>query len=593
LVEVIETELLVIGSEGAGASAAIEAARHGVEPTIVTKGRIGHCGATVTIDGDLDVDSRSLHDQFHLKGADPRDSKAKFFEDMVRGGKFLNNQRIVETHVEDAPKALQALIDWGAPYPELNRVMHASGHTYARGAWCPGPKITPAYVNEVRKQNVKVVEDTMVTDLLTNEGRVVGAVGLDLLTGAFRIFRSKAVVIATGGGMRIYPYTTAPEELSGDGFAMAYRAGAELINMEFPMFLPGVFVWPPGLTSVDIPFILSTAGEFQGWMLNRNGERFMSRWAPKTMEWTTRDICSVAMMTEILEGRGSPHGGIYVSFSHLPKNLVDHLFDWMDPEIAWKYGGFDVEKYVSKEGLRENALEAAPACHYWNGGIRITVNSETNVPGLFAGGEVQGGTMGANRLSGNAATECIVWGLRAGRFAAEYSSKAKKLDYRESQVKELQAKLRKPLEDEGKGISPVPIRLELQKLAWEKVGVLRTTEGLQQAISEIERIKKETVPKLSVSAGNSSTTYNKEWIHAIELPNMLLVLEMVARGALMREESRGACYRREYPETDYPNWTKETVIAKVRDQMTFRTEPVTITKLPPPTKKLPYGATSE
>ena len=583
---IIETDVLIVGSEGAGSTAAIEAAKQGVKVTIATKGRLGKCGATVTGDADLNVDSKSLSELFPwLSGTDPRDSKEKFFEDIVKGGKYLNNQKLVEIHVKEAPERLKDLVDWGV---KIEWVMHSSGHTYPRGVFIPGTRLMPVLKKKVKESGVEVIEDTMITDLLTKGKRVIGAVGINLKTGEFLLFKAKAVVLATGGCMRIYPFTTAPEELTGDGVAMAYRAGAELIDMEFPMFLPGCFVWPPALQGVDVPFVLSTAGRYgPGWLLNRYGERFMAKWAPETMEHSTRDICSVAMMTEILEGRGSKRGGVYVSLKHLPDNLIDFIHEWQAPEMLWRYGGFNLDDFIPRDTLKKEALEAAPACHFMNGGIRINERCETNLQGLYAAGETTGGVHGGNRLSGNAFTEMIVWGTRAGRFAANYAKKVKAFpEVDEEQLKSLRNRVFLPLE-RNEGIDPIELKNKVQKLAWEKVGVIRNGPTLEEAIKEIERMKKEELPKLYTKS--KDRIYNREWIEAIQLENMLQVLEIIARAALMRKESRAAHYRKDYPYTDYKNWTKNIVVSQVAGKMRLTLKPVVITKLKPPKKKVPYG----
>jgi succinate dehydrogenase/fumarate reductase flavoprotein subunit len=584
--ERVETDVLIIGSEGAGATAAIEASKkEGLRVTIATKGRMGKCGATVTGDADFDVDSRSLHELFPwLEGTDPRDSQEIFFQDIVKGGKYLNNQRMVEIHVKEAPERLRDLVDWGV---KIEWVMHSSGHSYPRGVFIPGTRLVPVFKKKVKEGGVEVIEDTMITDLLINDGKVAGAVGLNIRNGNFIVFSAKAVVIATGGCQRIYPITTAPEELTGDGLAMAYRAGVELADMEFPMFLPGGFVWPPALLGVDVPFILSTAGRYgPGHLLNRYGERFLEKWAPKTMEHSTRDICSVAMMTEILEGRGSKHGGVYVSLKHLPDNLIDFIHEWQAPEVLWRYGGFDLDEFIPRDSLKREALEAAPASHFFNGGIRINERCETNIAGLFAAGEVTAGIHGGNRLSGNAFTEMVVWGTRAGRFAAEFAKRAERQKIDEAQVEKLQSNIIQPL-DRQEGKRPIELKKKIQELAWKKVGVIRDGPTLNEAIHEIRAIKEKELKELYTQS--KDTAWNREWVEALQVENMLQCLEIIATAALAREESRAAHYRKDFPNTDYANWTKNIVVKLVNGKMQLRTEPVVVTKLKPPSKVVPYG----
>lgn len=586
--KIIATDVLIVGSGGAGSTAAIAAAKSGLKVTIATKGRIGKCGATVTGDADLDVDSRSLKERFsQLRGSTTLDSKEKFFEDVVRGGKFLNDQELVKIHCEEAPDRLQDLIDWGV---KLDEIVHASGHTYPRGVFIPGTKLMPVLKRKVIKSGAKIFEYVMITDILTNQGRVVGAIGVDMRVGQILVFKAKAMILATGGAMRVYPFITAPEELTGDGMAMAYRAGAELCNMEFPMFLPGCFIYPKALLGVDVPFLLSTGGSIFGHLLNKQGERFMAKWAPETMEHTTRDIASVAIMSEILSGNGSPRGGVYVSLKHLPNNLIDYIFEWRGPlrnmGFPWSYGGFDLSDFLPKEYIYNNALEAAPAAHFTNGGIRINSKCETNVPGLYAAGETTSGVHGGNRLSGNAFTEMIVWGTRSGRFAAKYAAKAPKPEIDLAQVKRYKVKIMRPLEAKTGG-NAIEIRNRLRKLAWEKVGVVRDAPTLEDAIVEIQKILNEEVHKLATKAKNRR--FNREWIEALQIDNMALVLLLTAKAALMRTESRAAHYRRDYPMTDYDNWTKNIIIKKVDCKPELTVVPAKITTLKPHKGKVKYG----
>jgi len=581
---VIETDVLIVGSEGAGSPASLEAIKRGVKVTMVTKGsHIGRSGATVTGDADLDVDSKSLHDRFGLAEADRRDSKDIFFEDMLKGGKYLNNQKLVEIHVEEAPDRLEDLLSWGV---KIDGLIQASGHSYPRGVVIPGTKLMPHLRRVVLGTNVELVCYTMVTDLLTNKDRVVGAVGINGATGEFIVFKAKAVILCTGGAMRMYPYTTAPEELTGDGMVMAYRAGAELVDMEFPMFLPGAFPWPPAVAGVDIPFQLSTGGYIAGWMLNKYGDRFMRHWDPVRYEWSTRDILSVAMMTEILAGRGSPHGGVYVSLKHLPDDLIENLEKWVPPEFYMFYGGFKMKQYLPD--LRRESIESVPASHFFNGGIRINERCETSLNGLFAAGETTGGVHGANRLSGNAFTEMVVWGHRSGRFAGEYAKGSGEVSIDMDQVEKLRKRIFDPLERKG-GLSQANLRKKLQQVAWEKAGVIRDGESLEKALSEFLKMREEELPEVGVRA--KERIFNREWIQVIELENMLSMMEMVCRTSLNRKESRGALYRRDYPDTDNINWLKNQIVIQKEGKMEIQNEPVVVTKIEPPKKILKYGRT--
>jgi len=444
----------------------------------------------------------------------------------------------------------------------------------------------PRLRKAVSSTEVELVTHTMVTDLLTSGDQVVGATAINAATGEFTAFKAGAVILCTGGAMRMYPYTTAPEELTGDGTAMAYRVGVELIDMEFPMFLPGSFPWPPALKGVDVPFILSTEGLVRGHMLNKKGDRFMRFWDPVNMEWTTRDIASVAMMNEVLSGRGSEHGGVYVSLKHLPDNLIDYLEEWLPPEFYLFYGGFKMKDYLPD--LKKEAIESVPASHFFNGGVRINEECATNIAGLFAAGEVTGGVHGTNRLSGNAFTEMILWGHRSGRFAAEYAKGTEKISIDPDQIEERRFETFAPLECDG-GLRQADVRRNLQQVAWEKAGVIRDKKALEEALTEFVRIRENDLPQVSVK--NKDRIYNREWIQTLELKSMLNIMEMVCRTSLNRTESRGSLYRRDYPETDNINWLKNQLVKKTNKVMKIWSEPVVVTKLDPPKKIMKYGQT--
>jgi len=574
--EYIDTDILIVGSECAGARAAIEAREHGLNVAVVTKGKISKSGATLTAAADIDVDSRSALLLFNQRG-DERDSPEIFFEDVVKEGKYLNNQELVEIMVREAPLRVKEMVEWGM---RISNLIKAPGHRYPRGLWTSGVEIMHVLKSKLKKSGAELYEYTMITDLIREGGRVCGAVGVNRVDGTFRVFRAKAVVLATGGAMRIWPLTTAPEELTGDGYAMAYRAGAELVDMEFPMFMPACVLYPPLAKGSQFPYIM--AAYFGGWMLNKSGERFISKWDPERMERSTRDIIAVAVMTEILEGRGSPRGGVYVSFKHLPENLLEDATLWHPVIKNWKFDGFNIKEIF--DPTRE-AIEAAPATHYWNGGIRINTKCETSVTGLYAAGECAGGFMGANRLSGAALTQALVTGARAGKYASQFAMGTSLPTINETTIKELREKVYKPIEAK-EGISPIHLRKELQKIAATYVGPVRDETGLKSALRELGEIKS-MLPRVSTKC--KDTEFNMEWCEALQLENMAEVLEMVVQGSLAREESRGAMYRRDFPNTDNDLWLKNIIVFQDQGQMQIKKVPVVITRISPPrgVKKYP------
>ncbi|MGI9861478.1 FAD-binding protein [Moorella naiadis] len=577
--EIIICDVLIVGSEGAGARAALQAAKKGLRVVVACKGVVGKSGATLTADADIDVDSKSCVEKFGLPG-DLRDNPDKFAEDMIREAEFINNQYLVKIHCEEAPDRVREVVDMGA---RVDKLTHAPGHSYPRGIWIPGTEFARVGSAEMRKRdNIRLLQYIMITDFLTQDGRVVGACGLNIASGQFYAFKAKAVIICAGGAMRVYPHTTAPEDLTGDCLAAAYRVGAELIDMEFPMFLPYTLIKPDSLDGVDFTYLLSAYLETHA--LNRIGERYMKRWDPERMEHSTRDVNSIAAMVEVLEGRGSPNNGTYLSLRHLPKNILDYSAEWFPENISnWRYGGFNMKKFLPD--LSQEAMETAPAAHFWNGGIKINERCETNIPGLYAAGEGTGSIMGANRISGNALTMTQVWGYRAGTYAAEYVAGVGEGKIDMDQVAAIKQRLFASLEAK-KGEDVVKLRKELQDIAWMNVGVVRDQEGLEKGLKRIA-VLREKLPTVCVTT--KARAYNKEWIEAIQLENLSVVLEMVARSSLSRQESRGALYRRDFPKTDNVNWLKNVVIYKNEHGMAQRIEDVDLAYIQPKRVIRDYG----
>jgi succinate dehydrogenase/fumarate reductase flavoprotein subunit len=539
----MKTDVLIIGSEGAGSRAAIEAARHGVQVCMLTKGKFGMSGSTIVAGADVDVDSRNAKHLLNLPG-DERDSPEAFFEDILTEGKDINNQKLVKLHVEQAPLRLKEMANWGM---KITGLIHAPGHRYPRGVYTSGVEIMRVLKAQVKNLPIKIMEFMLVLDLLLKEGRVAGAVVLNLLSGKIFVISAKAIILATGGGMTIYSVYTSPQDLTGDGQAMAWRAGADLVDMEMIQFLPCTFVSPPIWRGFGFPFALGPMGGLDSWLLNKYGNRFMKDWDPERMERTTRDRLSIAIMNEILEGRGSSSNGVYLSFAHLPYNLIDFLKEWYaKPTLTsdWNYKGFNF-KLLIEDIKKGYAIEVAPACHFFMGGIRINEKCETSVSGLFAAGEVAGGLHGANRLQGNACTQILVQGALAGKWASRFAAKRHRRDpLNKRLLEEVARQAFAPLERQH-GISPYEVKNHIQKLAWENVGVIRTGANLKSTIQEIERIKKEKI--LALSCFTKEAQYNPEWIQSIQLQNQITLLEIIAKSALLREESRGAHFRRDFP----------------------------------------------
>jgi succinate dehydrogenase/fumarate reductase flavoprotein subunit len=437
---------------------------------------------------------------------------------------------------------------------------------------------------------LSVLQNTVVLDLVAEDDVVRGALALDMEAGRFVFICAKAVILATGGGMSAFKHSTAPVELTGDGTAMAARAGLPLVDMEFPMFFPGLFAWPPALKKVEVPYHLSAGGIIHGHMYNKRGERFMEKWDPEHIEHATRDIVSVGIYNEILAGNTGKHGGVYVSLKHLPDDLIDDIIEW-DPVGSLKRYGFgkayfDMPKYLPD--LKRQSLEAVPASHFFNGGVVIDEDCRTGMAGVFAAGEVTGGVHGGNRLSGAAFSDFMVFGLIAGENAAAFAMDADGAPVHMDAVEKACRPYRAIL-DRPKGVSPFAVKSALQALAWEKLGVIRTQERIKDAIDEIRTHKAEMDAEMGVTSG--SLLMNRELLAAIEARNIAQNMELIAVAALQRPESRAAHYLAENPMTDYRSWTKNIKLRIVEGEVTTTIEPIVGGILDPPNAVVPYGHT--
>jgi fumarate reductase (CoM/CoB) subunit A len=564
--EIIDAEVLVVGSEGAGARAAIEANEQNSEVVMVTKGLFGKSG--VTLMGFFACNAAFGYEN-------PCDNPDIHFLDTIRAGEFINNQRIVETLSKEAPKRVLDLVEYGAKFETTDGRLKQGwqpGSTYPRAIFHDhntGMQIRNALVGEVRRRKIEVMEDLMITRLLTSGNSVVGAIGLDIKTGDQIVFRAKSTVLATGGAAAIYPYRSGSVDVVGDGMSMAYRAGAELIDMEFVQFIPFGLIWPPGCVGVTIP----TPPLFLKWKLyNILGERFMKKYDPERMESSTRDILSRASYLEILEGRGGPHGGVYLDASYLPENVItDYISKYMSPPSTVG------EKRLLESGvnLKKEAYEVIPLPHYSIGGVKINENCETSLVGLYAAGEVTGGTDGANRIAGNALAMTQVQGMRAGFNA---SRRAKKLDSPKidmEKVRTEEERIHFFLKSKRNSIRPIMVRKQLQDIAWKNAGVVRDCNLLTEGLKRIQRIKEKELPMLQVSEIRS---FNLELREAIEIFGILDVLEAIIRSGYMRCETRGSHCRRDFPKRDDTHWLKNIVIRIKNNQMALTSKPPVVTR---------------
>jgi succinate dehydrogenase / fumarate reductase flavoprotein subunit len=567
-------DVLVIGAGGAGIRAAIEAKAAGATVGLVCKSLFGKAH-TVMAEGGVAA---------ALGHVDPEDKWQTHFRDTMVGGKLLNNPRMAELHAKESPDRVRELEAWGAVFDRTRdgRILQRpfGGHSHPRLAHVgdrTGLEMIRTLQDRAVALGIDVFMECTITRLITAGGGqggagagngVVGAFGYWRTTGAPVLFPAKAVVLATGGIGKAYTVTSNSWEYSGDGHALAYSVGAELIDMEFVQFHPTGMVWPPGVRGLLVTEAVRGEG---GILRNKDGKRFMwdylpedrrgeyaatdeeaAKWvtaqsqgrvtdARRPPELSTRDNVSRAIYTEVREGRGSPHGGVYLDISYLPAEHVRRKLPSM----------YDQFKELADVDITKGPMEVGPTTHYVMGGVRVDAETgASTVPGLFAAGEVAGGMHGANRLGGNSLSDLLVFGARTGAGAAAYAADVDVQPYLDPvQVRDAGRELAAPLE-RGSGEDPYRIQADLQDVMQRLVGIFRLERDLQDAIAELAKLKARW-PAVAVRGGR---TFNPGWNLVFELRNLLVVSEAITRSALQRTESRGAHSRIDHPETDQPGW---------------------------------------
>ena len=564
--KVIEKDVLVIGTEAAGGMAAI-AASESADVLMVTKGVMGKSGVTIM--------AVATYSAPLAEG----DSPEATLRDMVIGGRFLNDQHLADIFSREAAETVKELERYGVRWAkEGERYLGLAmpGHTYVRGCYTQpigttGRQITRAVVKEAKRRNIQLLDDTFVTDILVKDGRAVGAAAIDLRRGEFLVIKAKCTILATGGGMEVYRGNCGAREATGDGYSMAYRLGLSLRDMEFVQYYPTVMIWPKRLFGQQT--VTRLRYELNAQLLNFYGERFMARYSPVHMEKSTRDIVARAIQMEVNEGRGTEHGGAYMDVSYLPRKVIDAAIARLYP--GYDFGGVN----MLEEGIdiREEPFEVAPGAHFFMGGIVADEWGEVGLPGLLACGEVVGGVHGANRLGGNALPEMSVFGRRAGMRAAEIARKEKILqDPAPAQVREIRDRRYAIFSREG-GMRPRDVREEIQQVMWDNLLALRDEGTIQTALRRFEVIRSEKIPRLSLSG--RTRNYNLEWLEALEAEVMLDVAEMIGRAALVRQESRGAHFRFDFPAEDNGQWLVNLILRQEEGRMRIERRPVRLTKV--------------
>jgi succinate dehydrogenase/fumarate reductase flavoprotein subunit len=571
--QVLETDVLVVGGGGAGFRAAIGAREKGVGVTLLSKGPLARCGASPMAGADFTLDGRSMSQIDGLNG-DPGDSPEKVFNDIVTQGCYLNNQKLVEQYIEKAPQCLRELIEWGIQIRLSDERM----------IFTSGIGIMDALLKKARSIGVHMLEDVALLDLLTDDGRVTGALGLDIRSGKFIQFKAKALVMATGGWHKAFWPNTGMRDLSGEGIAMAHRAGADLGNMEFITFACNVIYAPPIWRGSIAPYILSLM--VGGRLTNSEGEEFLLKYDPfvvnkgTTTEWN-KSFVSHASMKEIRAGRGLAKGGIYYSRGDVPWENVELIANLAFPK--WRYKAMDLSEWGGM--LKENEpIEVGPAVEYFEGGIVVNDQFETSVSGLYAAGECTLGVFGANRVF-SAVTEMLVHGADAGAHAAEYAKVGKTYDVDEKVISHMEDHYEAPL-NRRDGSRTADVRRRVQEAAHKFLGPIRTQVELESFRNLLKEVKGNDLPNLAVTT--PSRIYNKEWLDALELHNIIQLLDIATQCALVRTESRGVHFREDCPETDNGTWLKESIVRRRDDGFEVDSRPVTITSMTPKTGVVPY-----
>jgi succinate dehydrogenase / fumarate reductase, flavoprotein subunit len=571
--DTFEHDVLVIGAGGAGLRAAIEASAAGVRVGLVCKSLLGKAH-TVMAEGGIAA---------ALANVDERDNWKVHFADTMRGGQYVNQWRMAELHAKEAPDRVRELEAWGAVFDRTKdgRILqrHFGGHKYPRLAHVgdrTGLEMIRTLQDHGVHQGIDVYMEHTILALLKDGDRVVGAFGYERERGRFKIFRAKAVVLATGGIGRAYKITSNSWEYTGDGHALAYEAGAELIDMEFVQFHPTGMVWPPSVMGILVTEGVRGEG---GILTNKEGKRFMFESIPENYrhqtadneeegwrycqghkdarrppELLTRDHVSRCIVREIKEGRGSPHGGVFLDISWI-KAKIPNAAEHIKRKLPSMHHQF---KQLADIDITEEPMEVGPTTHYIMGGVHVDPDTQmSRVPGLFAAGECAAGINGANRLGGNSLSDLLVFGKRAGEFAAKFAKENSLGQIRNDQIDGV-AREALTLFERTDGENPYAIQKELQETMQDLVGIVRNESEMREALKNIDQFK----TRADNAAVTGNREYNPGWHTALDLKNLLTVSAAITRAALERKESRGAQFREDYPDKAERFSKVNTIISK-------------------------------
>jgi succinate dehydrogenase / fumarate reductase flavoprotein subunit len=558
-----ECDVLVVGAGGTGMRAAIAAAEAGCSTIVVTKSLLGKAH-TVMAEGGIAAG---------LGNVDARDGWQVHFADTMLGGQMINNWRMVELYAHEVIDRVYELERWGGLFdrtPDGRIMQRAFGaHTYWRlchvGDRTGLELIRTCQDKLVHTAGADVLMEYTLTRLLKDGDRVVGAVGYRRNDGQFVVIHAKATVLATGGWGRMYRTTSNSWEGTGDGAALAYDAGAELLDMEFVQFHPTGMIWPPGARGILVTEAVRGEG---GLLFNSEGKRFMLEYDPKKMELSSRDVVARSIYKEVQAGRGTPHGGAFLDIRHRGA-------EYIKKKLPSMYEQFHA---LASVDITKEPMEVGPTIHYTMGGVRVEAETAaTTIPGLYAAGEVAGGLHGANRLGGNSLGDILVFGKRAGEAAAEYAKSTEHGQIDERQVDTEQRSVLQPLETTNgtQGENPYLIHEALQDAMQDDAGIARTEESLNRSLSAIQELRQRTA-RFKVKG---TRTLNPGWHTCRDVINMLTLSEAIVRSAIERRESRGSQWRTDHPEAS-PEQAKLNYVAFL-DGTTMRIKAIPVQPMPP------------
>lgn len=545
-IKTISTDVLIIGSGGAGSRAAIEVDNAGLKAIIVSKGLSFRSGCTGMAEGGYNA---------VFKTVDKDDSIDAHIHDTLKGGSYLNDERLVEILVNESPKRLIDLENYGALFDrqESGEIDQRpfGGQTYRRTCYQgdrTGAELLNALKEEIIKRDIECIEEVMITSLVTDNDQVIGATGLNLKDSSLIYFKAKSVILASGGAGQLYPVTSNTFQKNGDGFAIAYRAGANLVDMEQIQFHPTGMVAPKSKKGVLVTEAVRAEG---GKLINTDGERFMSKYAPEKMELATRDVVARSIYQEIIEGRGTENGGVYLDISHLDDDYIDEKLETM--VLQFENVGVDI---------KHGPIEVAPTAHHFMGGLKINTDASTSLKNLFGAGEVCGGVHGANRLGGNALADTQVFGKIAGESASEACENTE-LKTNDEQIEKEASRIENLIKKGS--IKPKEFKNNIKQLMWQKVAIVRDEATLNEALKELLEMQKD-LENLDVS---DKKQYNDDLMTALEVINMVEICILTVKSAILRRESRGAHFRSDFPETK-DEWKRSIVINKEKIEFEAR-----------------------